>query len=129
MDKTKEIEILQNLKGDTYFNQFFSNEDIDQMCLNIKNDFGIECGCQFNRKAEALAKEKENALRAAKVSEENFVRELINNFRGDIPEEIQGQLYRVFGHLFVINHKRQKGFKLTENEIDWLIAFANENKR
>lgn len=44
MEKAKEIELLQSLKGDTYFAQFFGDEQIDAMCENIKNDFPIELG-------------------------------------------------------------------------------------
>ena len=54
MTKQEEIDILQSLKGDTYFAQFFGSKDIDQMCQNINNDFAIEGGCGFNQKAEAL---------------------------------------------------------------------------
>lgn len=35
MTKEKEIQILQSLKGDTYFSQKFG-ADIDTMCENIK---------------------------------------------------------------------------------------------
>lgn len=45
MDKKQEIEILQSLKGNTYFANFFGSHDIDQMCNNIKNDFGLEYCC------------------------------------------------------------------------------------
>ena len=41
MTKQEEIDILQSLKGDTYFAQFFGSKDIDQMCQNINNDFAI----------------------------------------------------------------------------------------
>lgn len=44
MEKAKEIELLQSLKGDTYFAQFFGDEQIDTMCENIKDDFPIELG-------------------------------------------------------------------------------------
>lgn len=54
MTKQEEIDILQSLKGDTYFAQFFGSKDIDQMCQNISNDFAIEGGCGFSQKAEAL---------------------------------------------------------------------------
>lgn len=57
MDKQTEIKTLQSLKGDTYFNQVFNNHDIDQMCENIKNDFGIEMDCQFFQKIAALEKQ------------------------------------------------------------------------
>ena len=54
MTKQEEIDILQSLKGDTYFAQFFGSKDIDQMCQNINNDFAIEGGCSFIQKAETL---------------------------------------------------------------------------
>lgn len=44
MEKVKEIELLQSLKGDTYFAQLFGDEQIDAMCENIRNDFPIEHG-------------------------------------------------------------------------------------
>lgn len=50
MTKQEEIDILQSLKGDTYFAQFFGSKDIDQMCQNISNDFAIEGGCGFSQK-------------------------------------------------------------------------------
>ena len=50
MTKQEEIDILQSLKGDTYFAQFFGSKDIDQMCQNINNDFAIEGGADLFRK-------------------------------------------------------------------------------
>ncbi len=44
MEKVKEIELLQSLKGDTYFAQLFDDQQIDAMCENIKNDHPIELG-------------------------------------------------------------------------------------
>lgn len=44
MEKVKEIELLQSLKGDTYFAQLFGDNQIDAMCENIRNDFPIEHG-------------------------------------------------------------------------------------
>ena len=52
MRKQEEIQVLQSLKGDTYFAQKFGS-DIDQMCENIKNDFPIEMGCVFMTETEA----------------------------------------------------------------------------
>lgn len=56
MDKKQEIEILQSLKGDTYFADFFGSHDIDQMCENIKNDFGLEYCCQFYQKTSIFSR-------------------------------------------------------------------------
>lgn len=47
--KQEEIKHLMALmgdkRGDTYFNQFFSSTDIEQMIQNIHDDFAIEMGC------------------------------------------------------------------------------------
>ena len=44
MNKEKEISLLQQLKGDTYFALYFESEEIDMMCDNIRNDHPIELG-------------------------------------------------------------------------------------
>ena len=76
MTKQEEIEVLQSLKGDTYFAQKFG-ADIDTMCENIKNDFAIECGCTFNKETEVLRKEMENVKTAAKDMITNFAHKII----------------------------------------------------
>lgn len=48
--------LMGDKRGDTYFNQFFSKDDIEQMMENIKDDFAIEMGCSFAKKAEVLEK-------------------------------------------------------------------------
>ena len=69
MTRQDEIEVLQSLKGDTYFSQFFG-QDIDQMCQNISNDFCIELGCSFNKATEVLAKQ----LKEAKAEKDEAVK-------------------------------------------------------
>lgn len=58
MLREEEINHLMALKGckrgDTYFNMFFSSDDIEQMVRNIKADFPIENGlliCKEGRRA------------------------------------------------------------------------------
>ena len=58
MEKVKEIELLQSLKGDTYFAQLFGDKQIDAMCENIKNDYPIELGLNL---FEGSSVAKENA--------------------------------------------------------------------
>ena len=58
MEKVKEIELLQSLKGDTYFAQLFGDEQIDAMCENIRNDYPIELGLNL---FEGSSVAKENA--------------------------------------------------------------------
>lgn len=54
MTREEEIKTLQSLKGNTYFGQVFDNDTIDQMCENIKNDFGIECGVELLEKSKRV---------------------------------------------------------------------------
>lgn len=58
MEKVKEIELLQSLKGDTYFAELFGDQQIDVMCENIKNDHPIELGLNL---FEGSSVAKENA--------------------------------------------------------------------
>lgn len=125
MDKSKEIEILQSLKGDTYFQDFFGTHDIDQMCENIRNDFSLEYCCQFYQKAAIFEQKVNDTEKKAKENTENFVRGLIDDFDGHIPSEIYDRLEDAVGKLFIINWKRQQEYPLTEEEIDWLVTVAN----
>ena len=126
MEKKQEIEILQSLKGDTYFADFFGNHDIDQMCENIKNDFGLEYCCQFNKKAEILESQVKEEKKKVVEFKQNFVKGLIEDFEGDIPSEMYDRLVEEVGVLFIINFKRKKEYQLTDFEIDWLIRKANK---
>ena len=119
MDKKQEIEILQSLKGDTYFADFFGSHDIDQMCENIKNDFGLEYCCQFYQKASIFEQQ-------AQEDKQNFVKGLIVDFDGEIPYEMYDRLVGAVGQLFIINFKREREYPLTEAEIDWLVKEANK---
>ncbi len=126
MDKKQEIEVLQSLKGDTYFAQFFGGLDIDLMCENIKNDFPIELNCAFYQKAEILNKQLEEQKRKERERKEEFVGFMIDDFDGEIPDQIYSRLVDAVGHLFIINWKRQRQYKLSEAEIDWLVQEANK---
>lgn len=126
MDKKQEINILQSLKSDTYFADFFGSHDIDQMCENIKNDFGLEYCCQFYQKASIFEQQVQEAKKKAKEDNQNFVRGLIEDFEGSIPMQIYDRLIDSVGQLFIINCKREKKYPLTESEIDWLVKAANK---
>lgn len=137
MDKQTEIKTLQSLKGDTYFNQVFNNHDIDQMCENIKNDFGIEMNCQFFQKIAALEKQiadmkaahdaeikKINA--AHKEEMENFGKALITENEMYV-DNIYQTLEEKFGKQFIINTKHEANQELSDVEIDFLIENMNKN--
>lgn len=126
MEKSKEIEILQSLKGDTYFQDFFGAHDIDQMCENIRNDFDLEYCCQFYQKTAIFEQKVKDAEKKAKEDKQNFVRDIIDGFGGNIPMEIYDRLEAEVGILFIINWKRDQEYKLTDKEIDWLITTANK---
>ena len=125
MDKKQEIEILKSLKGDTYFADFFGNHDIEQMCENIKNDFAIEYCCQFNEKSAIFEKQVKEEKQKAMEDKQKFVMGLINDFEGNIPPQMYDRLVDAVGVLFIINHKRDQEYQLTEYEIDWLINEVN----
>ena len=126
MDKKQEIEILQSLKGDTYFADFFGSHDIDQMCENIKNDFGLEYSCQFYQNASIFEKQVKEEKKKVVEFKHNFVRGLIEDFDGEIPNKMYDRLVDAVGQLFIINFKRERKYPLTETEIDWLVKAANK---
>ena len=128
MDKKQEIEILQSLKGDTYFADFFGSHDIDQMCENIKNDFGLEYCCQFYQKASVFEKQVKEEQKKVVEVKQNFVKGLIEDFEGTIPANIYDRLLDAVGQLFIINFKREQNYPLTEAEIDWLVRELNKVK-
>lgn len=128
MNKKQEIEILQSLKGDTYFVDFFGSHDIDQMCENIKNDFGLEYCCQFYQKASIFEKQVKEEQKKVVEVKQNIVKGLIEDFEGTIPANIYDRLLDAVGQLFIINFKREQNYPLTEAEIDWLVRELNKVK-
>lgn len=133
MDKAKEIQILKSLKGDTYFNQYFTEKDIDQMCQNITNDFAIECGCDFHTQTynlqTMLKQERQNkeaevrkCSEAAQAHLEEFARSIITATDGCLDAKVYDRLEEEFGIGFIIKTKRQNGINLSEAEIDYLVS-------
>lgn len=138
MDKQTEIKTLQSLKGDTYFNEFFNNHDIDQMCDNIKNDFPIDMTCQFAAKVEALERQIKDmeAAHEAEIKELNdahdakmreFGKKLIVDNHGDV-DDIYDTLESQFGKEFIINTKHENYIDLEDEEIEYLIGLMNAKK-
>jgi hypothetical protein len=126
MDKQQEIKTLQSLKGETYFNQFFSNGDIDRMCQNITNDLAIELDCDFNRKSVVLQKNLLEAGEYYRKEMKSHAEEIITALDGDIPECLYDVLWYMTGKIELIKMKREKGYKLTDKEIDYLIKEASK---
>lgn len=124
MTKEEEINHLMALKGckrgDTYFNQFFSSDDIEQMIRNIHADFAIEMGCSFTKKAEELEKKLHKEQKAHDQDMLDFVENLL------VTEAQGGNSLRVarekIGMDNTIKIKRKNKIALSEEEIDYLVS-------
>ena len=124
MTKEEEINHLMALKGckrgDTYFNQFFSICDIEQMIQNIKDDFAIEMGCSFVKKAEELEKKLHEEQKAHDQDMLDFVENLL------VTEARGGNSLNVamekIGMDNTIKIKRKNKIPLSEEEIDYLVS-------
>lgn len=123
MTKQEEIDILQSLKGDTYFAQFFGSKDIDQMCQNISNDFAIEGGCRFIQKAEALERINTDLKNEIQQKIHYIGMELINIIDKGLDEDDIYQLVKnEVGIDAIIKFKHKNNMELTDKEIDYLVS-------
>ena len=124
MTKEEEIKHLMALMGkgcgDTYFNQFFSICDIEQMIQNIKDDFAIEMGCSFTKKAEELEKKLHEEQKAHDQDMLDFVAELlVTEAQGGNPIKVA---MKKIGTDNTIKIKRINKIPLSEEEIDYLVS-------
>ena len=123
MTKQEEIDILQSLKGDTYFAQFFCSKDIDWMCQNISNDFAIEGGCRFYQKAEALERINADLKKEIQQKIYDLGMELIKVLDKGYDEEAIYQLVEgEVGIDAIIKFKRKNNLELTDKEIDYMVS-------
>lgn len=121
MTKQEEIDILQSLKGDTYFAQFFGSKDIDQMCQNISNDFAIEGG--FSQKAEALERINADLKKEFQQKIHDLGMELIKVLDKGFDEDAIYQLVEgEVGIDAIIKFKRKNNLDLTDKEIDYMVS-------
>ena len=124
MTKEEEIKHLVALMGkgcgDTYFNQFFSSDDIEQMVRNIHADFAIEMGCSFVKKAEVLEKKLHEEQKAHDQDMLDFVEEML------ITEAQGGNSLNVamkkIGMDNTIKIKYKNDIPLSKEEIDYLVS-------
>lgn len=124
MTKEEEIKHLMALMGkgcgDTYFNQFFSICDIEQMIQNIKDDFAIEMGCSFVKKAEEFEKKLHEEQKAHDQDMLDFVEDLL------VTEARGGNSLNVamakIGMDNTIKIKRKNKIPFSEEEIDYLVS-------
>lgn len=123
MTKQEEIDILQSLKGDTYFAQFFGSKDIDQMCQNISNDFAIEGGCGFCQKAETLERINADLKKEFQQKIHDLGMELIKVLDKGFDEDAIYQLVEgEVGIDAIIKFKRKNNLDLTDKEIDYMVS-------
>lgn len=124
MTKQEEIKHLMALmgdkRGDTYFNQFFSKDDIEQMMENIKDDFAIEMGCSFTEKAKELEKKLHEEQKAHDQDMLDFVEELlVTEAQGGNPLKVA---MKKIGTDNTIKIKRINKIPLSDEEIDYLVS-------
>lgn len=124
MTKEEEINHLMALKGckrgDTYFNQFFSSDDIEQMVRNIHADLAIEMGCSFAKKAEELEKKLHEEQKAHDQDMLDFVEDLlVTEARGG--NSLNVAMVKI-GMDNTIKIKRKNKIPLSEEEIDYLVS-------
>ena len=125
MTQKQEIEILQSLKGDTYFAQCFSEKDIDQMCQNIANDFAIEKDCDFCDKWLETARSLKCEMNAEK---ETTVRKIIEYANPSCNDELYHYCESLCGQMYIIETKRRIGMSLFDEEVDFLIKMAKQRQ-
>ena len=124
MTKQEEIKHLMALmgdkRGDTYFNQFFSKDDIEQMMENIKDDFAIEMGCSFTEKATELEKKLHEEQKAHDQDMLDFVAELlVTEAQGGNPLKVA---MKKIGTDNTIKIKHINKIPLSKEEIDYLVS-------
>lgn len=126
MTKEKEIALLQELKGDTYFAQYFGN-DIDTMCENIRRDYPIEFGTTVLARIGAAEKETNKWKLEVCHTQEVMVNNFFRLNKGMVSKEFYEYLVGQVGKLFIIKAKREAGIGLTDEELDYLIEFADRH--
>lgn len=128
MEKVKEIELLQSLKGDTYFAQLFGDEQIDAMCQNIRNDYPIECGLSLFQNSPVA---RENMKLKSQIAQLQQVNETVaktllikaNEYHDDALEDLAE---RLIGHKKCLVIKLQSALPLSEDDRDELIKIIKQ---
>lgn len=118
--KAKEIEILKSLIGDTYFDDYFSTEDIETMCYNIKNDLPLGLDCMFTKKADIAEKKLSDERKTAKQKMLDLAEKMITE------EYADGNSFRFLedevGLDAIIKIKHKNNIPLNNAELDYLVS-------
>lgn len=128
MDKAKEIELLQSLKGDTYFAQLFGNEQIDDMCQNIRNDFPIECGLKLFQESPVA---RENAKLKSQVAQlqqvnETVAKTLLYKANEHLDDALGDLAECLIGHNKCLIMKLRLVLPLSEDDRDELVKIIEQ---
>lgn len=74
LTREQEIEVLQSLKGDTYFAYAYGGDaGIDKMCENIRNDYPLDLGSEHEQLIAELHKEKREAVERERLKTYSLV--------------------------------------------------------
>lgn len=127
MKKEQEIEILQSLKGDTYFAQLFGDAEIDAMCENIRNDFPIECGIALFQGSQVA---KENATLKGKLAarweaEEAAVKVILRKADEHLDDVLEEAAERLVGRKKCLRLKLSEGMDLSEDDREELMRYLD----
>ena len=128
MEKVKEIELLQSLKGDTYFAQLFGNEQIDAMCENIRNDYPIECGLNLFQ-CSPVAKENielKKRLACCQEREESVAKGILIKANDHLDDSLEDLAERLIGHKKCLVIKLHSALPLSEEDRDTLVKLLAE---
>ena len=123
MEKVKEIELLQSLKGDTYFAQLFSDQQIDAMCENIKKDYPIELGLNLFEDSSA-AKENAELKRQLKyylAQVESIATNLLFKANEHSDSALEDLAIRLISHKRCLIIKLKAKLPLSEGDRDTLV--------
>ena len=123
MEKVKEIELLQSLKGDTYFAQLFSDQQIDAMCENIRNDYPIELGLNL---FEGTSIAKENAELRKQLTrhvnmEESAAESILLKANEHLDDSLADIAARLVGYEKCLAIKLHLALPLTDEDRDTLV--------
>ncbi len=136
MTATAEINLLQSLKGDTYFAQIFSEATIDAMCDNIRKDFQIDCGVDlFENCHSVLVARREAATYKGKLDERDKEVEDLREQKSDLADflltleddatfpmskTISDKVVEMLGRKETIRRKLKLNIGLSSEDKEWL---------
>lgn len=128
MEKAKEIELLQSLKGDTYFAQLFGDEQIDAMCQNIRSDYPIECGLKLFQESPVA---KENAKLKSRVAQlwqvdETVAKTLLLKANEHLDDVLEDLAECLIGHNKCLAMKLRLALPLSEDDRDELVKIIEQ---